>query len=376
MSLPEGPTQRDDASFMGLALEEARKGEGRTSPNPAVGAIVVRDNGTIVGRGYHRQAGTPHAEVHALRDADDQARGATLYVTLEPCNHTGRTGPCTEAVLRAGIKTVVVGMTDPNPGVTGGGSDYLRSRGVEVRSGVLEAQCRELNRPFLKHSTTGLPWVILKAGLSLDGRITFRPGQAGAVTGPQASRYAHGVRNRVDAILVGVETVLIDDPSLTTRLAGLEGTRDPLRVILDSNLRLPVSARVLCQRSAAATWVCCGLSAPLDREEALIQAGARVLRLPLEGEGRVDLEAALRALGSENVTSVLAEGGASVHGAFLGRDLVDEMLLFYAPIVIGDQGTPLVRGYGVAERAAAPVMRRFSVQQLEDDFLFRGFFRD
>ncbi|MDX9834875.1 MAG: bifunctional diaminohydroxyphosphoribosylaminopyrimidine deaminase/5-amino-6-(5-phosphoribosylamino)uracil reductase RibD [Desulfobulbus sp.] len=367
---------RDDAYYIGLALEEARKGEGRTSPNPAVGAIVVDGEGMIIGRGYHHKAGTPHAEVHALRDAGGRARGASLYVTLEPCNHQGLTPPCTQAVLAAGVSTVVVGMPDPNPDVAGGGSQYLRSMGVQVRSGVLETQCRELNLPFIKHSTTGLPWIIMKAGLSLDGRITFCPGEAGTVTGPQASRYTHTVRNRVDAILVGVGTILIDDPSLTTRLEGVEGTRDPLRVILDSSLRLPVTARVLRQTSAAATWVCCGQSAQTDREKSLTRAGARVLRLPLDSAGRVELVATLRLLAQANVTSVLVEGGATVHGAFLSQRHVDELLLLYAPIVIGDQGTPLVRGYGVGERASALLPRRFSVQELGVDFLFRGFFRD
>ena len=365
---------QDDAYYMGLALAEARKGEGRTSPNPAVGAVVVQAGGEIVGRGYHHRAGTPHAEVHALRDAGVRAHGATLYVTLEPCNHTGRTGPCTEAVLAAGISTVVIGMADPNPGVTGGGADYLRRRGVAVRSGVLEEACRELNRSFIKHSTTGLPWIIMKAGLSLDGRITFRPGEGGAVTGPEANRYTHTVRNRVDGILVGVGTALIDDPSLTTRLPGVTGTRDPLRIILDTHLRLPLSARMLSQASAAPTWLCCGQTAPVERETALVHAGARVLRLPEDSDGRIDLAALLRLLGREQVTSILVEGGATVHGAFWCQHLVDELLLLYAPILVGDQGTPLVRGYSITDRNTAPAPFRFSVQQLGDDFLFRALY--
>ncbi len=363
--------QRNHGWYMGLALDEARKGLGRTSPNPAVGAVVVR-NGEIVGRGYHRKAGTPHAEVHALADAGERARNATLYVTLEPCNHTGRTPPCTEAVLRAGIARVVIGMPDPNPRVAGGGATYLHSRGVDVCMGVREHECRELNLPFLRHSVTGLPWVMMKAGLSLDGRISFLGGQGGAVTGPEAKQFVHGVRNRVDAILIGVGTALIDNPSLTTRLDGVEEARDPLRIVLDSQLRLPPEARLLRQQSAAETWVFCGESADRRREEQLANEGARVVRLPQTEEGRVDLQRLLRFLGEKNILSVLVEGGAHIHGAFWAQGLVDELLLIYAPLLIGDQGTPLALGCPLASRVQAPALAHVSVRQLGDDLLYRA----
>lgn len=357
---------------MDLALEEAKKGLGRTTPNPVVGAIIVK-NGLIVGRGYHKKAGTPHAEIHAIQDAAGHSlKDATLFVTLEPCNHTGRTPPCTEAILMAGISRVVIGMSDLNPKVTGGGADYLQSRGVDVCSGILEQQCRDLNRPFIKHTTTGLPWIIMKAGLSLDGKITFLPGQGAALTGPESKRFVHQIRNQVDAILIGVETALIDNPSLTTRLEGVDETRDPVRIVMDSRLRLPADASMITQDSSAETWVFCGEQASREKEAHLVRSGARVFRMPLDGDNRIDLAEMLRFLGMKNITSILVEGGARVHGAFYQQQLVDELLLFYAPFIIGDRGTPLVHGYSLTGRTKAPLLSTTSIHPLGNDVLFRA----
>ncbi len=361
----------DHNYYMGLALDEARKALGRTSPNPAVGAIVVKE-GAIVGRGYHEKAGTPHAEVNALADAGSSAEGATLYVTLEPCNHTGRTPPCTQAILHAGIAKVIIGMSDPNILVAGGGADYLQAQGVEVRSGILEQQCRELNLPFIKHSTSGLPWVIMKAGLSLDGKITFSQGKGAPLTGTESHRYVHQLRNRIDAILIGIETARIDNPSLTTRLEGVDDVKDPLRIILDSRLRLPVNARMLTQETSAATWILCGEHASFENEAMLVHAGAKVFRLPVDVNGQIDLPAMLQFLGKKQVTSVLVEGGAQVHGAFYRQALFDELLLFYAPFIIGDQGTPLIKGYSLLNRCEAPRLFDISSQMFGDDVLFRA----
>jgi diaminohydroxyphosphoribosylaminopyrimidine deaminase/5-amino-6-(5-phosphoribosylamino)uracil reductase len=363
--------KRDHLYYMGLALEEAKKGIGRVSPNPAVGAIIVKD-GKIVGRGYHKRAGTPHAEVHAIRDAGQLAKNATLYVTLEPCNHTGKTPPCTEAIIRAGITSVVIGMPDPNPRVSGGGAGYLKTQGVEICSGVFEQQCKELNHPFIKHSLTGLPWIIMKAGLSLDGRISFSPKQGAALTGSESKIYVHQIRNQVDAILIGVETALIDNPHLTTRLGGIEETRDPLRIVLDSRLRLPTDARMLHQSSSAETWVFCSEQASPEKERRLVKSGARVFRVPSDADNRVDLFELLRFLGKKNITSILVEGGSQVHGAFYRQNFVDELLLFYAPYIIGDQGTPLVHDYALCRRIDAPLFSSTSVQLLGDDVLFKA----
>ena len=361
----------DPQHYMRLALAEAKKGTGRTSPNPLVGAIVVRD-GQIVGRGYHHKAGTPHAEIHALNEAKALAQGATLYVTLEPCNHTGRTPPCTEAILRAGIEQVVIGMPDPNPHVQGGGAAYLRSCGVLVSLGVLEHECAAINRPFIKHSQTGLPWIILKAGLSLDGRITCAPRQGEAITGVASNRVVHQLRDQVDALLIGVETALIDNPSLTTRLPGGVRGRDPIRVVLDTHLRLPETARMLCQDSLAQTWIFCGDRADQTRERQLQQVGARVIRTSAGADNRIDLHQVFRFLGDHQICSVLVEGGSRIHGSLCQYGLVDELHLFYAPYIIGDGGTPLVRGYNRKDANMLAELSDIVVQQLGHDLHYRA----
>ena len=368
-----GDTREGHERFMRLALAEAEKGVGRTSPNPPVGAVLARD-GEVIGRGHHERAGGPHAEVNALADARRKGRdpkNAVLYVTLEPCNHSGRTPPCTEAVLAAGVAEVVIGANDPNPRVAGGGAAYLAARGLRVRSGVLRDECRRLILPFAKHSRTGLPWVVMKAGMSLDGRISRQKGQGGAITGPEAARFTHTLRNRLDAILIGIGTALIDDPSLTCRLPPEAGGRDPLRVALDSRLRLPPDCRMLTQDSAAATWIFCGEDADAAREKALVEAGAKVTRVATGNDG-LDLTRILRHLGEAGICSVLAEGGAHVHAALAARKLADEAALIQAPLFIGEQGTPLLAG----ELAASPGLRRVETERLGRDILVRGLFTD
>jgi len=360
-----------DIHFMRLALAEAEKGLGRTAPNPCVGAVVVRED-QVVGRGYHRRAGTPHAEVNAIRDAGTACRGATIYVTLEPCNHTGRTPPCTAAILDAGIRRVVIGMKDPNPQVTGGGADYLRSQGLEVSSGLLEEDCRRLNYPFLKHSTTGLPWVIMKAGMSLDARISRQPGRGGAITGKESRQFVHKLRDRTDAILIGSRTALVDDPSLTTRLEKGRG-RDPVRIVLDSRLRLSPGARMLGQESNAPTWIFASADADADRAARLRDQGAVVVSMEVDEQGRLLLHPILEYLGRHDITSVLVEGGAAVHGSFLGQGLVDQVFLFLAPYFIGDQGVPLVSGYGCdVPGISCPQLEKITLERLGRDILLQG----
>ncbi len=365
-------TDRLQRHFMRRALAEARRGLGRTAPNPCVGAVIVRD-GTVVASGYHRRAGTPHAEIHALHAAGPAARGATLYVTLEPCHHYGRTPPCAHAVADAGIAEVVIGMLDPNPLVDGSGADYLRSRGVTVVTGVLEKQCREINRPFLKHIATSMPWVVLKAGLSLDGRITFRRGSCGSVTGPESLRQVHRLRDRCDAILVGIGTIVIDDPALTTRLAGKRG-RDPVRVILDTRLRIDEQARVLSQQSTASTLIFCSAAVAADKRERLAaRPGVEIVETVCGGDGRLDLKEVLRLLGARGLTSVLVEGGAAVHGAFLSARLVDRAHLFYAPIFIGDSGSGVVEQYRAEpDRNRAVRLINTSTKRFGEDLMITG----
>ena len=360
--------QSDDIKYMQLAVRLAQKGQGRTSPNPCVGAVIVSD-GVVVGQGYHRRAGTPHAEINAIADAGESCAGATIYVTLEPCNHTGRTPPCSRAVLAAGLKRVVIGMADPNP-VASGGADFLRAQGLDVILGVLEDECRRLNYPFLKHSATGLPWVVMKAGMSLDGMISRRRGHGGAITGPEAKQRVHELRNRLDAILIGISTALIDNPSLTTRLH--DGGRDPLRVILDSRLQLSPEAAMLQQESKAETWVICGLLASGERQEQLERAGAVIHRIETDPEGHLVIPQVLQLLGESDITSVLVEGGATIHGSFLRANLVDQVFLFTAPYFVGDKGTPLINGYSVAEQGIPRILTEISTEQVGNDLLVQG----
>ncbi|MCW5213240.1 bifunctional diaminohydroxyphosphoribosylaminopyrimidine deaminase/5-amino-6-(5-phosphoribosylamino)uracil reductase RibD [Desulfobulbus sp. TB] len=360
---------------MRLAIQEAKKGQGRTSPNPCVGAVIIKDN-QVLGQGYHRRAGTPHAEVNALADTvakEKSCTGATIYVTLEPCNHTGRTPPCSQAILEAGLSRVVVGMADPNP-VASGGADFLRSHGIEVTLGILEQECRQLNYPFLKHSVTGLPWVVMKVGMSLDGKISRRTGKGGAITGPASKQRVHTLRNELDAILIGSSTALIDDPSLTTRLEQ-ENCRDPLRVILDSQLRLSPRVRMLKQQSSAATWIFCADNASEQKQQELEQAGAILHRVESDKDGGLDLLQILHRLGQADITSVLVEGGAAIHGSFLKKQLVDQVYLFTAPYFIGEQGTSLLSGYSLGERETPLILENQTTEIVGQDILLQGLLR-
>lgn len=362
----------EDQSYMKLALKLAARARGRTSPNPMVGAVVVKD-GNIVGRGFHHKAGTPHAEIHALREAGPEARGATIYVTLEPCCHYGRTGPCSEAVIQAGIARAVVAMADPNPLVAGKGLKRLEEVGISVTLGVMEEEARQLNEVFLKYIATRLPYVVAKAAVSLDGKIATRSGKSKWITGPEARAYGHRLRDRYDAILVGIGTILADDPALTARLKGGRG-RDPVRVVLDSRGRTPPEAKVLNQQSGAPTIIAVTKEAPLERIEGLRKAGAEVL---VVSEGpRVDLLELMKILGMREITSVLIEGGASVHGSALEAGIVDKAAWFIAPKIIGGTGAPgPVGGLGVDDPAEAVELERVKIKRLGTDFCLEGYIK-
>jgi diaminohydroxyphosphoribosylaminopyrimidine deaminase/5-amino-6-(5-phosphoribosylamino)uracil reductase len=336
-----------DPRYMRRALALARRGVGRTSPNPAVGCVIVRD-GLVVGEGWHRQAGTPHAEVHALWQAGDRARGGDVYVTLEPCSHHGRTPPCADALVAAGVGRVFAGMTDPNPKVMGEGLARLRAAGIEAESGLLEEECRRLNEPFIKQITTGLPFVTYKTAMTLDGRIATAGGDSRWVTGERSRRYVHRLRDRSDAIMVGVGTVLADDPLLTCRLAG---GRDPLRVVVDSRLRTPVTARVIAPDSGAATLIATLPGNDVARF-ALEEAGAEVIVCG-PGQGGIDLPDLLARLGRRGVQSLLLEGGSGLAGAFLHQGLIDRYLIFIAPKLVGGEGPGPFAGQGVERMAEA-----------------------
>jgi len=360
-----------DKYYMQMAMDLAAKAMGRTSPNPMVGAVVVHD-GAVVGRGYHARAGTPHAEVHALREAGNSARGATLYVTLEPCCHHGRTGPCTEAVIEAGISRVVLAMTDPNPLVAGKGVQRLREAGLQVETGVLEEVARKLNEVFIKYITTRLPFVALKTAMSLDGKIATAGGESQWITGPYAREYVHRLRDRYDAILVGVGTVLADNPSLTTRLPSGEG-RDPVRIILDSRARTPQNANVLTQASRAPTIIVTAPGAPPERVRALQEAGAEIIEVPREDAG-VNLALLLQELGRREITGVLVEGGARINGSFVKADLVDKVYWFMAPKIIGGAEAPgPVGGSGFSRLGDALQLKDITIHRFGDDICLEGY---
>jgi len=358
---------------MKMALELAQQGRGWTSPNPMVGAVVVKD-GTVVGIGFHQAAGGPHAEIHALNDAGEKARGATLYVTFEPCNHTGRTPPCTQAILRSGIKRVVAGMKDPNPRVTGGGLAFLKSQGLDVSVNVCKDECRRLNEIFIKYVTTSLPFVILKCAATLDGRIATRTGDSKWITNPLSRQFVHELRHAVDAIMVGIGTVLKDNPRLTTRLEGRKGS-DPIRIVLDTHLSIPPDARLLQLPSGSDTLIVTGSSAPAEKRRMLKRPGVRVLALK-DHAGQIDLTALVRELGRMGITSLLIEGGSRVNGSALKAGIVDKICIFYAPKICGGDGVPVCEGTGVNLMEETMQITHISVRRFADDVMIEGYLSD
>ena len=327
--------------FMRRALELADQALGLTSPNPMVGAVVVQ-GGVVVGEGFHRGPGQAHAEVDALSAAGERARGATLFVTLEPCAHWGRTPPCAPHVVASGVRRVVAALTDPDPRVAGRGLSILREAGVEVMVGLMADAAQRQNRAFLTAMRLGRPHVTLKIAMTLDGKIADRDGASRWITGAPARAEAHRLRSRSDAILVGIGTVLLDDPELTVRL-GTPWPREPYRVVLDASARTPVDARIVAAATPARTLIMVGDDAAGDRTAQLSRAGAVVLRRP-EQHGHLDLEAVLAALHEREVRSLLVEGGAEVHGAFLEAGLVDRVVVFVAPLLLGGRAAPSAIG--------------------------------
>jgi diaminohydroxyphosphoribosylaminopyrimidine deaminase/5-amino-6-(5-phosphoribosylamino)uracil reductase len=368
---------------MELALELAARGRGFTAPNPMVGAVVVKA-GSIVGRGYHEQVGSAHAEVNALDAAGEAAKGATLYVTLEPCNHTGRTPPCTRRVIEAGIRRVVIAMRDPNPDVTGGGCQLLEANGLEVVTGVCEAEARTLNEVFVKYARTKHPFVLLKCALTLDGQLATRTGDSKWVTGPEARAAVHELRHALDAIMVGRRTIDADDPSLTTRRAqgeacdtgrdtAREAGRDPVRVVMDSFLRVDPAARIFRLDSEALTYLVHGPDVDAGRRAGFQERGARLIEVPLAADG-LDLKAAMAALGASGVTSILLEGGGRLIASALRAKVVDKVNLFFAPKLLGgNDGVPMCTGEGPAKMSEALALTRVRVATFGSDLMVEGY---
>ena len=352
-------------AFMGRALTLARRGLGRVSPNPLVGAVIVSD-GAVVGEGAHRELGGAHAEQHALDRAGDRSRGATLFVNLEPCSHFGRTPPCTESVIHAGIARVVCAIEDPDPRVRGAGIEQLRAAGLEVEVGVLRDRAEQLNEAYLKHRRSGHPFVVLKLGQSLDGRIATASGQSRWITGEHSRRHAHDWRSRVDAIAVGASTVVSDNPQLDVRHFSRKGRRrDPRPVVIDGSLRVSPEARLFARRGAVVATLD---SAPRERELEFTNLGAEVWRFAAR-DGRIDLrDFSLRA-GAQGMTSLIIEGGGTLAAAALKDGIVDRVMIYMAPLIIGD-GVAAVGQLDTAELGAAIRLERVSTRRLGDDLLY------
>ncbi len=359
--------------YMERALSLAKLALGQVSPNPAVGAVVVKDD-VIVGQGYTQPPGSWHAEALALNQAGEQARGSVLYVTLEPCCHHGRTPPCSQAVVAAGISEVHMAMLDANPLVSGRGKDELEREGIETYVGEHETEAREINEAYIKFITTGMPFVTAKFAVSLDGKIATRSGDSKWISGEAARKQVHSLRYTNDAIMAGANTVLTDDPRLTTRCcAGKGGTarKQPLRVIVDGKGRTPLTARVF--NETGKTLVAVGKTVTPEEKAAFTQVGAELLELPSEQE-RVDLERLLKTLGERQITSVLVEGGSILLGSLFDSGLVDKVVAFIAPVIIGgEEAKTAVGGRGVDKVVDSLKLKRVKVEMFGEDLMVSGY---
>ena len=357
----------ENEKYMQKALALAARAQGRTSPNPMVGAVVVKDN-QVVGEGYHRKAGTPHAEVHALQAAGEAARGATLYVNLEPCSHYGRTPPCADAIVRAGVKKVVVAGLDPNPRVSGRGLKVLQDAGIETLTGVLEQEAQKLNLAFFKYIQTRTPLVSLKVAMTLDGKIATSTGDSRWISGAGSRKYVHQLRNVYDAIMVGIGTVLKDDPMLNTRLED-ENIRDPVRVIIDSKLDLPRFSNIVKTARQQKTIVFCGQQADDARQEFLEEAGLTVIQLATDEE-KLPLEEVLQVLGEMEIMTLLVEGGGEINGYLIEKHLIDKVYWFIAPKIVGGRAAPTpVGGSGIPQLKDALPLKSMEIQRFDKDIL-------
>jgi diaminohydroxyphosphoribosylaminopyrimidine deaminase/5-amino-6-(5-phosphoribosylamino)uracil reductase len=363
-----------DHEYMQHALSLARKAKGFTSPNPCVGAVVVK-NGAIIGQGYHKKAGFPHAEVEALDDAGSDAEGATLYVTLEPCNHFGKTPPCTHKIIHSKIKNIGVGCNDPNPFVSGGGIRYLEENGIEVVSGILKEEAEILIEDFIWYiKNDKKPFVILKTASTLDGRTATATGDSKWITGGASRAFVHQIRHEVDAILIGSGTLHADNPSLTSRIEGVE-TQDPARIILDTHLSITENALVLTQKSTAETILVTHPGASKEKRAFLEKKGIRIIDVPLKHQ-RLDLNELMIKLGQMSFLSVMIEGGSTVAGAALRAGIVNKMLLFMAPRILGgSDGKPLFEGQGPGLIKDTLELKNMSVTRFENDILVSGYLK-
>lgn len=355
--------------YMRRALELAQMGQGWTNPNPMVGAVIVKD-GRIIAEGYHEKFGEAHAEINAFRNATEPVEGATLYVTLEPCSHYGKTPPCAQAILEKGIKNVVVAMEDPNPLVAGKGIRILREGGVAVETGVLEEDARILNRVFLKYITTKRPYVLMKTAMSLDGKIACHTGDSQWISNKASRTYVHTLRAQLPAIMVGIGTVLADDPLLTCRRE--TPSRQPIRIIVDSSLRIPLDAAILNDDCGDRTWIATVEGQNPETIKLLEERGITLLQTR-EKDKKVDLKHLMELLGQRQVDGVLLEGGGTLNFSALQAGIVDQVISFIAPVLIGGRAAPTpVEGEGFSSLAQAIALENIQVRRFDDDLMVEG----
>jgi len=354
--------------YMALALELAEKGRGKVEPNPMGGAVVVKDGG-IVGRGYHQVFGGAHAEIYAIHEGGMNCRGATLYISMEPCAHYGKTAPCVDAIIQAGIKTVVAAVIDPNPITSGKGIQKLKEAGVEVVVGVMEVQAKRLNVPFFKLIQKGLPYVTVKWAMSIDGKIATHTGESRWITCEESRKYVHKIRGQMDGILVGINTVMRDDPLLTCRI---EGGRNPKRIVIDSNALLPINSRLLNTINKGEIIVAVSKNAQLSRMEKLEQLGCKIVQTK-DMNGHVDLKELFQRLGEMKLTNILVEGGSRVITSVIEGHLADRVMVFVAPVIIGGEGAKSpVLGTGINKISEAEEIDEIEIKRFSNDIVIEG----
>ncbi|MCM3513467.1 bifunctional diaminohydroxyphosphoribosylaminopyrimidine deaminase/5-amino-6-(5-phosphoribosylamino)uracil reductase RibD [Carnobacterium inhibens] len=358
-----------DEVYMRMALDLARKGKGWTTPNPLVGAVIVKD-GRVIGQGYHQKYGQPHAEVNAIASAKEDVTVATVYVTLEPCSHFGKTPPCSDLLIDKNIKRVVVGMLDPNPLVAGKGIERLRNNGIEVVTGVLEEESQKLNEIFIKYIITKRPFVIMKNAMSLDGKIATVTGESQWISGESSRKQVHTLRHELAGIMVGIETIIKDDPQLTSRTLN---SRNPIRIVVDSQLRIPLVSKVLTQQDEAKTIVATTKRANKEKLETLKQMGIEVI-MTKEKYERVDLQELMKVLGAKEIDSILLEGGATLNFSALEEGIVDKIQSYIAPKIIGGkEAKTAVEGAGVQSLKNAYQIDRMTAVMVGEDLFVEGY---
>ncbi len=359
-----------DEKYMQRALELATKGLGRTSPNPVVGALIV-NNGQIVGEGYHRRAGTLHAEIHALNAANSKAQGAKMYVTLEPCSHYGQTPPCTEAIIRAGINEVIVATLDPNPKVAGRGIRVLQEAGITTRVGIKEDEAKTLNEVFFKYITSEKPFVCMKYAMTLDGKIATFSGDSRWISNARSRNYVHQLRNTYDAILVGIGTVLADNPTLNTRL-DTEDVKDPIRIIIDGGLDIPLNSNIVQTSKSQKTIIFTVEEYRMQKAKELKNAGIEIVGVSGK-EDNININMVVNKLGEMGITSLLVEGGAQINASFIENRLVDKLLCFLAPKIVGGIAPSPITGQGVKLMRDAYEFQKIDLVQIDNDILITAY---